>query len=228
MHFLPANRLRLYRNFKAIEVNDFHGVVRFYERFEDAIRILDFEEYLDCTLTYANALFETAQYGKHVVMCDHLLEQIIMQNIETWGGVDIFAKTLHDKAISLFYRQEYAESEHVLRELVKIYPWGYAYLRLLFKCLMRQKPSWLMTVRAVSIVFFLFSLLLIVLQMFTFNHFYPQSGEVYSLETYLSLGGSLTLLLCGETLHTWRCHRQVHQLAGAARSRKKMRHQNVA
>ncbi|MCB0545100.1 MAG: hypothetical protein KDC70_16350, partial [Saprospiraceae bacterium] len=33
MNFLPAHRLRLYRNFKAIESHDFHGLIRFYEQF---------------------------------------------------------------------------------------------------------------------------------------------------------------------------------------------------
>jgi hypothetical protein len=221
MHFLPANRLRLYRNFKAIETHDFHGVVRFYERFEDAIRALDFEEYLDYTLTYANALFETAQYGKHVVMCDHLLEQIIMNNVDTWGGVDIYAKTLHDKAVSLFYRLEYSESEHVLRELVKIYPWGYGYLRLLFKCLIRQKPAWLMTVRAVSVVFFLLSVVLVVIQLFAINPFFPQAVQAFDIAHHGTLGVSLSLLLGGESLHTWRCHRMVHAFADGIRKRKK-------
>jgi hypothetical protein len=222
MYFLPANRLRLYRNFKAIEAHDFYGMIRFYERFEDGIRSLDFEEFFDCTLTYIDALLETAQYGKHVVMCDQMLEYIIMNNIETWGGVDIYAKILHEKAISLFYLQEYPDSEHVLRELIKIHPWGNAYLSLLKKCLLRQKPSWLMTVRAVSVFLFLSSAVLIALQLFILKPHFPQFEKASIWAHYGTLATGLMALLLGESYHMWKSHASVRRFASRIRKTKKV------
>ncbi|MEO6037614.1 MAG: tetratricopeptide repeat protein, partial [Saprospiraceae bacterium] len=203
MNFLPANRLRLYRNFKAIEAHDFHGLVRYYERFEDGIRALDFDEWLDCTLAYTDALFETGNHGKHLVMCDHLLETLIMHNIGNWGGEDLFARTLFRKAASLYQLQEYAKAEHVLRELIKIYPDERVAIQFLQRCLLQQRPAWVFRLRAVAIGLVLFTTLFIAVEMFVIRPFFEaQVWWAQGLHNIL-LATSLLLFAFGESLHTW-------------------------
>jgi len=221
MQFLPANRLRLYRNFKAIEAQDFHGTVRFYEQYEEGIRALDFEEYFDCTFTYTNALFETMQFGKHGVMCDFLLETIIMQNLDTWGGEDIYARILYDKAVSLYYLREYAPAEHVMRELIKIHPYHTTYLRLLNKCMLRRKPAWLMTARAVALALILCSAVFVGLELFVVKPFFPEHDQRALWVHYASLAAGLVVLFWGESRHVWRCRYNSNVFAAAVRERKK-------
>ena len=122
MNFLPAYRLKIYRNFKSIEAADYHGIARYYERFEQDIHQLDFDEYFDCLASYTQALYEIGDYRKHLVMCDFLLETIIIQNVESWGGEDLYTKTLLAKATSQYFEQEYKSAERILKELVKIAP----------------------------------------------------------------------------------------------------------
>lgn len=206
---LPAYRLKLYRNFKALEANDFHGMIRYYERLEDDIRTLDFEEYFDCTVAYTEALFQTGDHGRHLVMCDHLLEYIIMQNVETWGGEDIYAKILFRKSASHYRQRDYAKAEHVLRELVKLYPRNRLPQRFLRACLLRQKPAWLVNVRALSMLTLLVAAVLIALEMFVvrpfFHEFAPLARKAHQSFLWLGLG----VLLFGELRHVWRCERSV-------------------
>ena len=221
MNFLPANRLRLYRNFKAIEANDFHGLVRYYERFEDGIGVLDFDEWLDCTLAYTDALFETGNNGKHLVMCDHLLETLIMHNVGNWGGEDLFARTLFKKAASLFQLQEYAKAEHVLRELIKIYPDERVTIHFLQRCLLRQRPAWLFRTRAIAVGILLFTALLIAAELFVVHPFFEAHvWWVQGLHNVL-LVSSIMLLALGESLHGWQAQQ------GASRFGKQMRLRKV-
>lgn len=213
MNFLPANRLRLYRNFKALEINDFQGIIRFYEQFEDGIRALDFEEYFDCTLSYTNALFHTGNHGKHLVMCDHLLEVIIMQNIEHWGGEDVYAKTLFLKAASLFHLQEYARAEHVLRELVKIYPSDRMPCRFLEKCLLRQKPAWLMKTRAATVGIVLTAAAVIALEIFIVKPFFSNWEKPVIVLHNVLLGLDVFVFVSGEMFHALRCRRAANLFA---------------
>ncbi len=220
MNFLPANRLRLYRNFKAIEASDFHGLVRYYERFEDGIGALDFEEWLDCTLAYTEALFETGNHGKHLVMCDHLLETLIMHNIDSWGGEDLFARTLFKKAASLYQIQEYAKAEHVLRELIKIYPDERVAIHFLQRCLLRQRPVWLFRTRAVAVGILLFAALFIAFEIFVINPFF----EAYTvsaqwLHNGLLIAGIL-LLACAESLHAGQSQQGALRFGAQMRLRK--------
>lgn len=220
MNFLPANRLRLYRNFKAIEANDFHGLVRYYERFEDGIRALDFDEWLDCTLAYSDALFETGNNGKHLVMCDHLLEILIMHNISNWGGEDLFARTLFKKAASLYQLLEYAKAEHVLRELLKMYPHESVFIHFLQRCLLRQRPAWLFRIRAIAVGVLLFSALVIAAELFVIHPFFDAHTWWVRVLHNALLVSSILLLAFSESLHAWRAQQSAIRFGTQMQERK--------
>lgn len=223
MNFLPANRLRLYRDFKALEANDYYGIVRYYEQYEDGIQVLDFDEYLECTLAYKNALFETGHHGKHLVMCDHLLEIIIMQNIETWGGEDLYERVLFRKAASHFYLQEYPKAEHVLRELVKIDPADPLPRRFLEKCLLRQKPPWLMKTRAACVALSLLAAVVIAFELFVVKPFFESWLLPMQIAHNLLLGAGIGVFVAGEILHAWRCRRKVTSFSNQMSRRKRLK-----
>ncbi len=222
MAYLPAYRLKLYRNFKAIDTGDYHGIVRYYERFEDAIGTLDTEEYFDCTLAYTEALFETGNYGQHVVMCDHLLETVIMQNIESWGGEDIYAKLLFRKAAALFQLQEYAQSEHILRELIKLHPEDQLPVRFLRSCLLRQKPDWLTQTRAIAVGLTFLAVGAIILELFVVRLYFLDYYEQALIAHNILLGSAVAVLAIGEFIHAWRCRHLATEFARGIRSRKKV------
>lgn len=205
MYFLPAERLRLYRNFKSIEVNDFLGIVRFYEQNEDGIRALDFEEYLDCTLSYTDALYEAGDHGKHLVMCDHLLELVIMQNVEHWGGEDLYHALLLKKSASLYHQQAYTKSERILREIIKIYPQDRMAALFLNKTLLRQRPVWLYRARAATVLFALLAVLVIALEILAVPSFFPDLILPMQIAHNLLIGLSLASLSVAEAAHALIC-----------------------
>jgi len=223
MYYLPAQRLKLYRNFKAIDAVDYHGIVRFFERFEDGIRVLDDEECFDCTCTYTEALFETGQYGKHVVMCDHLLELVIVQSIETWDGVDIYARLLLRKAASLYQLTEYARSAHILREYIKIYPDDRFALRFLYTCLTRQTPAWLVKTRTAVIGLAFLAVAAVAIELFVVRPFFFDYYEKSLVAHNFLLGSAIFVLAVGEFRHVWRCRRTVRTLARTAQARQRQK-----
>lgn len=220
MYFLPAERLRLYRNFKSIEVNDFHGLIRFYEQNEDGIRALDFDEYLDCTLAYTQALFESADHGKHLVMCDHLLELVIMQNVDHWSGEDLYHRLLFKKSASFYHLQEYAKSERILREIIKIYPHDRLAAVYLNKVLLHQKPSWLFRARAAMVALALLAVVVIALEILAVPKFFPSLVQPFQIARNLLIGLSLASLSLGESGHTLRCWLKTRRFVRQALKRK--------
>lgn len=218
--YLPAQRLKLYRNFKAIDAVDYHGIVRYFEQFEDGIRTLEDDEYFDCALAYTEALFEIGQYGKHIVMCDHLLELVIMQNIETWGGDDIYAKLLLRKAASLYRLQEFARCEHILREHIKLYPDHAFALRFFYTCLARQKPVWLSKARAAAIGLAFLAVAAIAIELFIVRPFFPDYYEASLVVHNVLLGSAIAVLAASEFRHAWLCRNTVRTFARAAKNRK--------
>ena len=220
MYILPTERLRIYRNFKSIEVNDFHGLIRYYEQHEDGIRSLDFDEYLDCTLAYNNALFEAANHGKHLVMCDHLLELVIMQNVDQWDGQDLYHRLLFKKSASLYHLHEYGKSERILREIVNIYPQDRLAALYLNKVLMLQKPHWLFRARAITVAFALMAVVIIALEILAVPTFFPKLLAPMQIAHNLLIALSLASLSVGEAWHALRCRYQTRTFVQAASKRK--------
>ena len=220
MYILPTERLRIYRNFKSIEVNDFHGLIRYYEQHEDGIRSLDFDEYLDCTLAYNNALFEAANHGKHLVMCDHLLELVIMQNVDQWDGQDLYHRLLFKKSASLYHLHEYGKSERILREIVNIYPQDRLAALYLNKVLMLQKPHWLFRARAITVAFALMAVVIIALEILAVPTFFPSLLQPMQIAHNLLIALSLASLSVGEAWHSLRCRYQTRTFVQAASKRK--------
>lgn len=220
MYFLPAERLRLYRNFKSIEVGDFHAIIRFYEQNEDAIRSLDFEEYLDCTLIYTDALYEAADHGKHLVMCDHLLEVVIMQNVDQWGGEDLYHQLLFKKAASWYHQQEFPKAERILKEIIRIYPADKLAAVYLNRALLHQKPKWLFQARAAMVGFALLAVLVIALEILAVPRFFPHLLVPMQVAHQLLIGLSLTAISLGEAGHSLRCWFQTRRFVHQARKRK--------
>jgi uncharacterized protein YggL (DUF469 family) len=212
VYFLPGHQLRLYRNFKAIESDDFHGVIRFYEQNEEAIEALDLDEYLDCCLSYTLALFEATDYGKATVMCDHLIEMTIEHNITNWGGEDLFEKLLLLKAQAQYKMEEDKRAIHTLSELLKINPRHLVARTLLRLILLRQQPVWLIRYRAAAVFFMLSAVLVIAFEIFgarLFPSIYPYLVKAHN--TIIATG--VSLLLLGEARHLWLAERYIKGLS---------------
>ncbi len=221
MNYLPAYRLKIYRNFKAIEATDYHGIARYYERFEQDIHVLDFEEYFDCLASYTYALFEIGDYRKHLVMCDFLLETIIIQNVESWGGEDLYTKTLLAKAASLYQLQEYPKAAHILQELVKISPEASVFAKKLWeKCLLRQKPGWLMRIRAFAVGLLLFTAAFIAFEIFVVAPFFSKYHANVQFAHNLLLLLGILILIVGEMRHLWLCQQHIRRFIHMAQQRK--------
>ncbi len=215
-----ANRLKLYRNFKALEGNDHDGIVRYYERFEEDVSGLEFDEYFDCTVTYTNALFESGAFRKHIVMADHLLETIIMRNIETFHSEDIYSKILFKEAASLFNLEEYGRSEYILKELVKINPWDKLNLRFLHTCLLKQLPTWLVRVRQISLALLLFSTALVLTELLVLRNFYPNVLPYAEKMHVLSFASGMIMWIVAEGTHFLKNYFKVHNFSHRLRMSK--------
>jgi hypothetical protein len=215
MYHSPTYRLKLYRNFKSLHSSDHYGIVRFYEQHEEALYALDLEQYLDCTLAYTTSLFETGDLRRHNVMCDHLIQLVINENIYTWGGEDLFEQLLYKKALASSQLDELPVAIHVLRQLRNIAPSHHGARCLLLDCLLRQMPPTRRRLRAFALLSFLLAALSagvlgLVVQPF-FDAYVPAATFVCAALTLLGGG----LLLGGELWYRLRCAREVNPVAAS-------------
>lgn len=216
-----ASLLKVYRNFKALEPTAWLQIVRFYERNEEEIQQLDFDQYFDCLLTYSEALFQSGQSAKHLVMSDEVIRQIFQKNLTTWRGEDVFAQTLFRKAASHFNLDEISRAEHVLRELIKIRPYDKNPQKLLFRCFRKKKPSFLKKSRVLALLFFLVAVPGIAVDLFIVRPFFPIYERLAEFVWWSFFGLGWLALVIGDGWNYLHARRQVGQIVRAARLKKK-------
>jgi hypothetical protein len=165
---------RLYRAFKGLERGDHQGVVRFFEREEEGILKLVFEEYYEILMAYCDALFETGAYRQHILMADVVISLTMRHNIHLFEGRDVFRHFLFRKAAALYNIFEGEQAEHILKELMKMDPSDREAIFLYSKCRQRQYPGLVGEFRALSILLILISACMIAVEILFVIPFYAQ------------------------------------------------------
>jgi len=184
MAFFATYHSRVYRDFRELEAGDFLGVIRFFELYEEQILQLVFDEYFEILMGYCDALFEAGAYQKHILMGDVVIEQTIEHNIHFWGDKDVFRHFLFRKAAALYNVFEAEKAEYILKELIKMNPGDREAIFLYAKCRQRRYPGLINQFRAVSIVLFLATALIIAAEVLLVLPFYtPYSASLSAVRT---------------------------------------------
>jgi hypothetical protein len=221
MAFESTTSLKIYRSFKAIDPMAWGRLVRYYERYEDDIAKLDFEEYFDCLQTYTGALFESGQSSKHLVMAEAVIRAIFDKNVRTWHGEDVFATVLFQKAASHFNLDEHARAEHILRELLKMRPDHELAEKLLFRCFRAEKPAFLHKTRVWAMCFFLLAVPIIAFDIVIVRPFFSNFETTLQIIWWSLFAGGWVVLAWGDGWNYLRAKQQVRQIVQDARLKKR-------
>lgn len=192
--FNPTYYTKVYRQFKAIDPSAYRDIIRFYEREEEKILRLEFDEFFELLVAYVDALFEIGAYRKHLLLVDVVIEKSITNNISLYKEEDLFRKMLFRKAASLYNTQEYIKSAYILTELLKINNEDPSYGMLYRKCRLKARPSLLNHTRAGAVFLFFITALIIALEVLFVRPW-------YEMHTTVIMGvRNLTFILACSTL----------------------------
>jgi hypothetical protein len=212
---------KVYRDFQAIEPQEWRTIVRFYEEYQKEIRDLDFEAYFEMVTAYTNALFEIGAYEKHLRMADTVIELSVINNVRFFDGEDVFHTTLFKKAASCYHTHQLEKADYILRELLRIDPYDDGACMFLKKCLRKMHPAFVRKMRAAAILFFLASAFFICLEFLVIHSFYPLYKPLFEVvrNSLFSLGWGF--LIAGDVMHRWQANREVDDFVALQRKRKR-------
>ena len=211
---------QIYRHFRAIDRSEFRRVVRFFERNEKSILMLDFEEYFELLVAYTQALFEISDYNKHLLMADVVIQTSILQNISHVNGDEIYCSTLFQKAASHYNLRELSKAKHILGELLKMNPHDTMSIQFLNKIMREDTPLYIRHSRAMSIFLFLMSALLICVQVLFIKTFYTMYDPIVELSRNSIFGLGVLVLAGSEIIHRWRVQHFVNKFVNESKEKK--------
>ncbi len=219
-----AYRSKVYLNFKEIGAKEYQSIVRFFEQYEEDIRQLSFEEYFELLLAYMDALFEVGAYANYVESCDFAIESVIYFNVAEYNGERVYRKLLFRKAASYYHLMEYAKCRHILQELIRMDPTDQLAARFLKKCRRAQPPRKVRRARAVSVLLFIFSAMVIAFELLVVNSFFPKLGGLMQLLRNTAFGLGWAVLLGSGIYLRWNAHqsvqRQIQQIKASKKQKK--------
>lgn len=217
----PTYHSKLYRDFKSIDGASYRDIIHFFERKEEDIRQLDFEEYFELLYIYVNSLFEVGAYQKHLVMADEVIEAAICHNIQWYKNEDIFQKALFRKAASLYNSSEFGHAEYILRELIRIDPEYRDAVSFLKKCIRAGNIRSLQVFRAAGVFLFLVSAAVICAEVLLVRPFYTLHAPAVELLRNALFGAGCGSLVAGELWRRWKAHRAAEFFVEENRRQKK-------
>jgi tetratricopeptide (TPR) repeat protein len=220
-YFQSTYHSRIYRDFKAIEGNAYHLIIRFYEDREEAIKQLDYEEFNELLIAYVNALFETGAYRKHLLMVEVVIQQLIILSDYDFGSMARFQRMLFKKAASHYNLMELDRAEYVLRELIRIDPDDRDAAQFLKKCRKLCRPLFIFKMRAICVALFLMAAALIAAEVLLIRPFFSHHTAPVQMTWMALLGAGCALLLGVEIFHRWKVDREVENFVKEAWRRKR-------
>lgn len=181
---------RIYRDFLGISDKNFREQIHFYEKYEEDIKKLGLDEFLELLYTYANALFQVGSYRKYILVSDSVIELAFRYNIYTFQQHDLLEKTLFQKAAAHYNLREFSSAAYLLSELIKMKDTNRDALLFFKRCRQQQYPALRAIFRAVSIFLLLLCAGLIALEILFVRPFYEMyvSLVAHSRNTLFALG----------------------------------------
>ncbi len=202
MNFSPSTyRSKIYQDFKEMDAAEHRSMVRFFEDNQKDIKSLELNEYFELLCQYLVSLHETGSYDKYIQNADYAIEACIVHNLTTPNDKDIYRKLLFKKAACHFSLMDYEKASHIWHELVKMDPTDEESIKSLKRCLWKQKPNYVKKTRAISILLFMLSALIIAGELIVIKHLFPHLEEDVQMIRSLIFFSGLSLLLLGDLLH---------------------------
>lgn len=164
----------VYSQYVSISEEDHHTMVRFYEENTNRIELLSFNLYIEMSYTYVRSLFEVGRYYDLLKIIDGLIQDVILENVYSVKGIDIYQELLLLKGQSLYYIMDYNKADHVLSELVKMNKES-LYLKKLYRINVIDRLRYEgQKIKGVCVLFFLLSGLVIGIELLVVRSFYSE------------------------------------------------------
>lgn len=201
--------------FFSIDKGEFKEKIRFVQKYRSTVYRLPLAEFVEIMDAYAEALFETGRFEKHIRVADELIELSIMQNIGVVRGKDLYFETLFQKAASLFNLDRVAESIHILQELLRINPKHESTRLFLINCHVRVQNQVHKRIRKICMFGILISAAIIAVELLIIRPFFPDFTGPVEMSRNLLFITSVSALVLGELWVRYRAvarmYKHVHQ-----------------
>ncbi len=203
----------IYNEFKDLSGAEPRELARFYESNQATIQHLETDKFFDLQVSYLIALFELGSHQKLLEIIDEPIEVSIIHNIKEHNGKDVFRKLLFIKGDALYHTMRFDESKYIFLELLKMDNKNVFYKEALAKTMRKMVPQFVKNSRALCILFFILSAVIIALEMLAVQHFFSDYAGIVEITRNVLFALGWITLLGSELVHFFKVKQEVDKIA---------------
>ena len=170
----------IFLGFKAIPKKNFSRKVFYVEKHRETIHNMDDITRINLLDQYSNALFELGHYEKCLAHIETLILDVVNSELDSRNN-EIFCQLLLRKSCSLFNIDKLEESEHVIKELIKIMPESVQSVKVLRTINYKATTKKMGNFRAILILFLFLGIGMTCMDLLVIQSFYPESAIITSI-----------------------------------------------
>jgi tetratricopeptide (TPR) repeat protein len=182
---------RLYLEYFRLGDNAYRDKMKYFEDHQREIWSLEFEESCDINLDYLNCLFEVGRYDRFLQFVDEMIEIVVIENIYSYRGENIYFELLFKKAACLYNIGKYVESLSLLKQLRKINPMHKLTIETFAVCFKKIPDNQVLLFKALAVACISFLLAFSVVKILLIEPFYENSIAIFNR---IQIGLSITAL----------------------------------
>lgn len=187
-----------YFNYYRIGQGAYRDKVKFYEDNKADLQLLDVDQQNEVKIDYLLCLFEIGRYDYFLQHVDETIETVIIDNIYKYNGYNIYNELLFRKSACLYNTNRFADSERVLKALIKLDERNIVARKLFTKCKRKHVSSQNEMVKAIAMVLLLSALSIAVMELFIVKPFYDEYIATFSGLKIFFFASAATLLVGSE------------------------------
>lgn len=208
----------IYTEFKDLTGSEPRALARFYEKNHKQIQNLELLEYFDLQVLYLLAIFELGSYHKLLGYVDEPIESCIRHNIVHHNSKDVFQTLLFLKGESYFHTMQFDKARHIFLELLHMDNTNVEYKEALGKTMRKIVPATIKNTRALSILFFIFSAIVIAFEVLAVKHFFDSYTSIVVIFRNLLFALGWITLVVSELYHYYKVQYDVETIISLKRS----------
>lgn len=208
----------IYTEFKDLTGSEPRALARFYEKNHKQIQNLELLEYFDLQVLYLLAIFDLGSYHKLLGYVDEPIETCIRHNIVEHDGKDVFQTLLFLKGESYFHTMQFDKARHIFLELLHMDNSNEEYKEALGKTMRKIVPNTIKNARALSILFFIFSAVVIALEVLAVKHFFDSYTSIFVVARNMLFALGWITLVFSELYHYYKVQHDVETIISLQKS----------
>jgi hypothetical protein len=149
---------------------------------------------------------------------DEPIETCIRHNIVEHDGQDVFQTLLFLKGESYFHTMQFDKARHIFLELLHMDSSNEEYKEALGKTMRKIVPNTIKNTRALSILFFIFSAVVIALEVLAVKHFFDSYTSIFVIARNMLFALGWITLVFSELYHYYKVQHDVETIISIKKS----------